>query len=463
MTASASRAAELVQRPSEGLSIEVKTWIDPATPAGAAKIVRAILALRNHGGGYLLIGFNNSDFTPSVADAPSNVTEAYHIDKLQALVGKYSSESFEIEVEYPVRDGIAFPVVAVPSGVRVPVSAKADLIVDDRKLIASGDVYVRTLQANNTPSSAKAGWQDWGRITETCFDNREADIGRFLRRHLAGVDSDKLRTALQSVVGSSSPPPTADDRLQGLLQDGEARYRNAVAGRALQLPPHGSWEVAAMIDGEATPHRSNTDFLNLINSSNPRYTGWPVWVDSRGFTDQSARPYVQNGKWEALIVQLAGGWGNHIDFWTIDPIGAFYHRRALEDDMARSERAPEPLTALDFGLAVLRAAESIAVSLAFARAMGAAESSTIRYSFRWSGIRGRQLQSWANPARHIWSRTAHQDVVIARTDVPIDAPLSSLGTYVGAVISPLFEVFEGFVLGQGVVDDLSARLIERRL
>ncbi|MBX3707731.1 MAG: hypothetical protein KF911_13960 [Pseudomonadales bacterium] len=445
------------------MAIEVKTWIDPATSEGAAKIVRALLALRNHGGGYLLIGFNNSDFSPSLVDAPEDVAEVYHIDKLQALVGKYASEPFEIEIEFPTRDGRAFPVVAVPSGVRTPVASKADLIVDGRKLIASGDVYVRTLQANNTPSSAKAGWQDWGRLTETCFDNREADIGRFLRRHLAGVDSEKFRAALGSVIGSSPPPPTADDKLQGLLMDGEARYLNAVASRALNLPRHGSWEVAALVDGKVALHRANTEFLNLINSANPRYTGRPVWVDSRGFTDQSARPYVRNGKWEALIVRLAGESGDHIDYWAIDPSSAFYQRRALEDDLTRSQRAPQPLTALDFAIAVLRVAESIAVSLAFARAMEATDASMIRLSFRWSGIRGRQLQSWAIPERHIWSRTAHQDVVVARADVPIDAPLSSLGTYVGAVISPLFEVFEGFVLGQEVVDDLTTRLIERRL
>ena len=463
MTPSATRAAELAQRPSESLAIEVKAWIDPAAPEGAAKIVRALLALRNHGGGYLLIGFNNGDFSPCQSGAPDSVAEAYHIDKLQGLVGKYASEPFEIEIEYPTRDGHSYPVIAVPSGVRTPVVAKSDLIADGRKLITSGDVYVRTLQANNTPSSAKAGWQDWGRLTEVCFDNREADIGRFLRRHLAGIDSEKLRAALGLVVGSTPPQPTSDDKLQTLLMDGEARFRNAIAARKLTLPPHGSWEVAALIDGTTSEHRANTEFLNLLNSANPRYTGWPIWVESRGFTDQSARPYVQNGKWEALIIRLAGDWGDHIDYWAIDPHGAFYHRRALEDDLAHSQRAPKPLTALDFGLAILRVAEAIAVSLAFARAMGAADAGTIRLSFRWSGLRGRQIQSWAKPERHIWSRTSHQDTVVARADVPIDAPLSSLGTYVGAVVTPLFEVFEGLVLSQAVVDDLTAQLIERRL
>jgi hypothetical protein len=41
----------MVERAGESLSVELKRWIDPDQPEGIAKIVKAALALRNHGGG----------------------------------------------------------------------------------------------------------------------------------------------------------------------------------------------------------------------------------------------------------------------------------------------------------------------------------------------------------------------------------------------------------------------------
>ncbi len=54
-----SRIDDLVARPSEGLPVEIKAWIDPTSHEGIAKIVRACLAMRNQNGGFLIIGLND--------------------------------------------------------------------------------------------------------------------------------------------------------------------------------------------------------------------------------------------------------------------------------------------------------------------------------------------------------------------------------------------------------------------
>src|SRR5271165_6465654 len=87
------------------------------------------------------------------------------------------------------RDGVEHPVIVVPDVVRVPVAAKPDLMNASRKtLIRLGDVDFRTLASNGTVSTAAARPSDWRDIMEICFDNRKADIGRFLRRHLGDRD-----------------------------------------------------------------------------------------------------------------------------------------------------------------------------------------------------------------------------------------------------------------------------------
>jgi hypothetical protein len=169
--------------------------------------------------------------------------------------------------------------------------------------------------------------------------------------------------------------------------------------------------------------------------------------------------------WEAFIVSLRAGLIYHIDFMRLDPKGRFYLRRALQDDVSGSSQAPTPMTVLDFGLAVVRTAEAIAVGIAFAKAMGCdAEKTLLAFAFRWQKLQGRQLTSWTRPERYISPGcSAYQDAVLAFVNVPLDTPLSALSNFVNQAIQPLFEVFDGFVLSPDVVEDLTRRLIERRL
>lgn len=462
------RIRDLVDRPGESLSIEIKRWIDPDVPEGMAKIVRAILALRNFGGGYLVIGFDNNTFKPHRENLPEDVRAKFHHDKIQALISRFASEPFEIAIEFPERDGQMHPVIVVPPGVKTPVAARSDLKAEGANLISAGDVYVRSLRTNNMPSTAKARWQDWPALVETCFENREADIGRFLRRHLADFNAEGLRDFGAATAKASHPKETTEQALRRLLQDSEGRYNTVVEEVAPtpNLPDHGTWEIALILNGEVPPHSPNSEFLNLLDSNNPNYTGWPVWLDTRGFTHQLARQYVVNGVWEALIIKLEGEWGgDHIDFMRLDPKGRFYLRRALQDDIARSSRAPKPMTALDFGLVTIRTAEAIAVGLAFAKAMGCnPEKTALNFAFRWRRLRGRRLTSWANRERYISpTEPAYQDEVTSLVDVPLETPLSALSEHVRRATQPVFEVFHGFALSKETTEDLTRRLVERRL
>ncbi len=465
MEIDSSRIQELIDRPNESLSVELKRWIDPDKPDGISKIVRTVLALRNHGGGYLVIGFDNTTLKPDVENVPADVKSMFHIDRVQGLVSRFASEPFEVAVEFPTREGQIYPVIVVPSGIKTPVASKSDLLHDRKKLISTDDVYVRSLRSNNTPSTTKAGWKDWPKIVEICFDNREADIGRFMRRHLSGLKLSVLREFAHEITRSPKPEITAEDLLRRYLHESEERYSKVIGERDIKLPDHGIWEVALQLIGGVPAHKANKEFLNLLDSSNPDYTGWPVWLDSRRFTDISARPYVIDGIWEALIVSIGSGWSNHVDFMRLDPEGRFYLRRALQDDISGSQRAPKPLSELDFGLAVIRTAEAIAVGIAFAKGMNCdPENTVLAFAFRWTRLQGRELSSWVQPARYISpGRQAYQDEVVSFVNVPLETPLSVLGDFVGQAVQPLFEVFDGFSLSKDVIEDLTRRLIERRL
>jgi predicted HTH transcriptional regulator len=119
---------DLINRPTESLSIELKGWIDPNTPEGKDKIIRAAIAMRNHGGGHVLIGFHNDTGEPCTDNIPSNVRRLFHQDKIQGIVSKYSSELLEVKVHFRTRDGIEYPILEIGSGVKTPIATKRRLL-----------------------------------------------------------------------------------------------------------------------------------------------------------------------------------------------------------------------------------------------------------------------------------------------------------------------------------------------
>jgi hypothetical protein len=325
-------------------------------------------------------------------------------------------------------------------------------------------VYFRTLHANGTPSTAVARPQDWRDILEICFENREADIGRFLRRHLPGADLGALLTTLG--VPAAPAPPSLKERTEALLSDGERRFASAIDARRLtpeekEILKSAAWRVALILNPSRPDAVADQVFINKISSSNPNYTGWPIWLDSRSFTDQRSAPRVIDNGFEALIISLHQ-WSQHLDFMRFDPSGQFFLRRELQDDRVPSRVRPG--TPLDPVLAILRVAEAIAVGLAMAKALEwPKEGTLLGFAFRWSGLSGRQLEPWANPHVTIIGGTAHDDAVTTFIEVPLDTAPSAIAPFVDDATRRLFALFDGYRIPNQATEDWVRRLIERRL
>ena len=155
-----------------------------------------------------------------------------------------------------------------------------------RFAIKEGAVYVRTLHANGTISSAEARPRDWPEIMEICFDNREADVGRFVRRHLAGID---LASLVKFVGQQVTPLPSLRDRAVKVIDDGENKFLEAIVDRSLsanekQLVHAGFWSVGLVFDPPHPNAMPDQNFGQIIGASNPQYTGWPCGAGRTGRT-----------------------------------------------------------------------------------------------------------------------------------------------------------------------------------
>jgi hypothetical protein len=393
---------------------------------------------------------------PEDIDRPTNIGEVFHLDKVQALVSRYASDPFEVAIGYGVRDGRDYPVLCIPEGVRFPVAAKRDLKNSSgRYLIREGDVYFRTLDANGTPSTAKARPRDWQEIMDICFENREADIGRFLRRHLQGISSEHLRV-----------PPTLRERARAVLDDGEKRLQVGIEQRDLSpaqgaLLKRGAWSVALVIDPPRSDARPDKKFLSTFGAAKPNYTGWPVWLDSSGFVEHAARPVVVDRAWQSLIISLGETWSRHVDFMRIDPKGEFYLWRLLQDDLSDKVK---PNEVLDVILVIIQVAEAIAVGLKVARTLGWQAGAQAGFAFRWTGLRGRELGSWANPMVSImpWHK-AEDDAVDTFVQLSLDTADSAIAPFVEQATADLFVIFSGYSLPSDAFEHWVKRLLERRL
>lgn len=445
----------LVNAPQESLGVELKQWIDPGTAEGEAKVAKGVLALRNHGGGVFVVGFTDAG-EPDTGAGPADVCAAFHTDMVQALVGKYASTPFEVTVHFVERDGQTFPVIEVPPGVTTPVACKRDFPPGGKHLLKDNAVYVRSLHSNGTVSSSEAKRDDWERLMKVCFDNREADIGGFVRRHLTGIDL----AGLSALLGRTRPPdpPTASGRAADLMERGRARFHAVCRERSVSLPAIGFREAAIIVAGHVPAHSPTQDFLHRLTVAKPRYSGWSPWP--AGFQSDPARDtqYVYENGWEALL-KLA----DSLDFWRIDPRGEFYQLDALREDLFGDPSMPAG-SSLDFVTQIRRLVEYITSAQSFARSMGCSEgSTTLACRFRWRGLQGRRLVNRFDPSSLYPRPPAVQDEVTSAVDVPLEVATAALGVLVFQAVNPLFLVFGGVEVAERVIARRVEEILEQRM
>jgi hypothetical protein len=232
-----------------------------------------------------------------------------------------------------------------------------------------------------------------------------------------------------------------------------------------QKPVHGLREVSCVLTDAAVDHPLKT-LLDVLFVHQPRLTGWPPWVDSRGL-EEASRPYVKEHGWEALIFGQRHGWSvEALDFWRIEPTGRFYAARTYEDDTSKFllDRGVTPGTIFDFVLLITRTAELIATVRAFVDALGVdREKASLEFAFRWTGLKGRQICCWVQPGRELHSFvTAEDDQVVSTVTISQDAPDNTTWQAVKQVTQRVFDVFAAGV-GDPVFEDLVNRTLKRQL
>ncbi|EPB7048693.1 TPA: helix-turn-helix domain-containing protein [Pseudomonas aeruginosa] len=447
MTVSRERLADLLVDPREDLDCEIKNWLDlQDSNDDKATFAKAVLALVNHGGGFIILGLVETDAGMVEAEGRPATLDRYSQDLINGIVQNYCDPPFHCAVHIVANPtGAVFPIVIVPGGHRVPVRARR--AGPNGNTVQNNAIYIRKPgPRSESPQSA----QDWDDLLARCLRNRRDEMFDQIRDLISG-----------SVPQVEQPPEPA--RLDEWIMSSRERWR----GLTEPLPervgprlPHGRFYVAYEIVGERR-QIAPAQFPELLRASVTRHTGWPpFWYPTRA----GIQPYLFDGAVECWLggdpqTPVEARDAAHSDFWRIHPDGLAFLLRGFQEDGMDAQlpgRAPiPPATVFDITLPVWRVGEA----LLHARSLAAnlfEGPTTIRFVANYEGLAGRSLASITNlrPVRE--GRVARQDTITLNSHIDAQAIDPNLPEIVHPLLSPLYALFDFFELPmQLVVEELA--------
>lgn len=441
---------DLLRSPREDLDIELKRWMDPADKVVQAKLAKELIALRNHGGGYLVIGFK--DEHPPVADPerPASL-DGFSTDVFNNVLKKYAEPGFHCMshvVKHP-ETGETYPIVIVPGGAKVPVRCKADA-PDGGKSIKVDTYYIRRPGPESSPPQSAA---EWDALLERCLLNR--------REELLATLSGLLGVARSN--GPLAPTPAHPfAELRAFRDEAVAKLENLQETKLAPGDParfeHGRYILSARILGDLNAIEP-AQLLQAL-SSLKRYTGWsPLYVFSR----PELEPYpVGDDVIECWLARDEACDTGHADFWRVSTQGFVTLVRGYQEDSGEmSEGSSWP--GVGKGIELTFPPWRIAEFLLRIRELGtsmAAGSFRIQLIVEWQGLAGRKLFSHGNRRSLSNKYVAHDDYRAEVEVVPeeIDAALPLV---VAKLTTPLLRRFSFFDPPEAFYEQELKRLMNR--
>jgi hypothetical protein len=446
---------ELLRFPREDLDVELKQWMDIQDKNVQAKFAKELLALRNHGGGYLVIGFK--DGNPPVPDPerPASL-DHYSTDVFNNIIKRYAEPSFHCTVRlvaHPLT-GEPYPVIVVPGGAKVPVRCKGDS-PDGGKSIKLDTYYVRRPGPESSPPQSGT---DWDALLQRCLLARKEELlSSFATMLGAGPNAGIL-----GMLNLAKPPhPFAELTAfrDASVQKLENMQRERLPEGAGAHLTHGRYVFSARIVGDIKPLNPH-EILELLRSLK-RYSGWsPMYV----FNRNELEPYpAENGIVECWLGRSEQRDPGHADFWRVSPNGEIVLVRGHQEDghdFVDEQASKLPGTLFELTLPAWRLAEFILRAKELGEKMAAGDY-RLQFLFEWEGLAGRKLVSQSNRRRLFSDYTAHDGTYRAELEVApaeVDVALTSI---VARIVTPLLRKFSFFEPPEHFYNEELAQMLGR--
>lgn len=155
--------SELLDNPREDLHIEIKGWLDlRSCDSHQAILAKAVMAIANFGGGYIILGMQEKDGKFVEADDRPADFKDYTQDLINGKIERYCDPSIHCRVHYErCSQNHVYPIVEVPDNCVVPIMSRRSV---EGKLIKSA-VYTRVPGPRSCSPQCS---EDWRRLIHRC-------------------------------------------------------------------------------------------------------------------------------------------------------------------------------------------------------------------------------------------------------------------------------------------------------
>ena len=238
---------ELVEVPNETLGVEYKSWLDLNSHEAQADIARHIAAIANHGGGYIVFGFD--DTTLQYVPSPY-ADKMIDRDVISSIVKKYLEPTFQCDVSF-VRSsaGNEHPIVIVPAHGATPICAKANGPMDGKKIqgIVQGQYYLRKTGPESAPILTAA---EWAPVIRRCAMHERASI-------LGALDA--------ALRGAQPAPSSTQDAIRRWHDAAHVGFLKEIANRdGCEQVAQSHWQLSYSIERSDEQQLSRQSLLQTL-------------------------------------------------------------------------------------------------------------------------------------------------------------------------------------------------------
>jgi hypothetical protein len=441
--AAPSDLQDLVEAPCRALEVEYKSWRNLDHAEDRAELARDIAALANHGGGFIVFGFQERTLVPDDTDPfRTNCT----FERIAAIERTYLDPPVGFNL-VPVLSsaGVVHPVIRVAGHGTTPICVRQDgPMVAGAKLIERGAYYIRK---HAPPASGRP-------IGVPCPQSARIEVPgdwSALIRRCVRQDREVLLGMLDAAIEGRSAAPDLAQRLltwhraardaflplvaRSPIAESLARRHYALSYGFELIRPQ-ALEPAQLADAlRRTVFELQGQFRSGWNMFDPPYRRA---VQARFVVDPASGEDEQDFLETAWLRDRNPG--ETTDFWRVSPRGLASIVRGYAEDMTQAPPLPpiRPGTCLSPGTLTQDVAELVCHARAFARLFGGVR----RVAFRceWWGLAGREL--FDADVRWPHRGPAQDDRRAASLQVPVASLAQTWPEVVAQLIAPVLRAFE---------------------
>ena len=418
----------LVRYPREDIDVEYKDWLDPRMEKDRATLAKAAIALANHGGGHIVLGFQEANRALRSVPRRDSVPEITQ-DDVNAAIRRYAEPEFHCRV-FGVPNpatGISHAIVRVP-GSGVPVMSKRD---QEEAGVSQHKFYIRKPgPRSEEPHTA----EEWRRLLDRCIWARREDM----------LDSIRSIVLGQAEQRDSLPEPL--EALTDFCTAANGRWTELVSGLPADSPsrfPFGYYEMGFALIG-AAPAESLTELMRRLGiAQGIKLSGWPHFLH---MSVDGWEPRIYGNFIEAWVGRPVDRpmWNDpfHADFWPASVDGKLYTVRGyIEDGELAQHRRTAPGTEFSNAIPSIKIAEGLLFASRLSAVFQGVEQIAIRC--RFTGLEGRSLLLVDNPAPFTDVGPAIRDpYVILTGQVSLQQVHDNLTEVIHSLVRPLYERFD---------------------